>query len=374
MTAAYWIAAAVGHVALWVEVVNRSHGLIPHRVLSKSVTAICGLIMIGVGGYAATRWPIASTADGGGWLATYSNICVVFAIVWATMRLALRFDPLRHAAPTETRVVDFAERLGDAATGSPTIARVANVAGNPLLRLHVEHRTIQFERLPESLIGLRVAHLTDLHMSDRLGPDYFREVVRLTNEAEPDLVCLTGDIVEHTPQLDWIESALADLAPRVAAYFVLGNHDANVDEGDLRRRLEAIGLVDASRARIDHGPELGGMTVVGDERPWRSAWSDPAGDEPFSIALVHTPDRFGWAARRGIDFVLAGHNHGGQVCFPGLGPLLCPSRHGVRYASGTFRRGRTVMHVGRGTGSLFPLRFRCPPELGVFTLTRPDQA
>ncbi|MEN0111081.1 MAG: metallophosphoesterase, partial [Planctomycetota bacterium] len=92
------------------------------------------------------------------------------------------------------------------------------------------------------------------------------------------------------------------------------------------------------------------------------------GDASLRLRLVHTPDRFAAACAAGEHLVLAGHNHGGQVCCPGVGPLLCPSRHGVRYAAGTFRRGGTVMHVGRGTGSLFPLRYACPPELAFITL------
>ena len=58
---------------------------------------------------------------------------------------------------------------------------------------------------------------------------------------------------------------------------------------------------------------------------------------------------------RGAGLVLAGHNHGGQVVLPVLGPVYAPSRYGVRYAGGCFRRGDTMMHVGRGLGGIDPL-------------------
>jgi predicted MPP superfamily phosphohydrolase len=86
------------------------------------------------------------------------------------------------------------------------------------------------------------------------------------------------------------------------------------------------------------------------------------------VALVHSPDQFGWAQANDIDLVLAGHLHGGQVCLPLLGPIMSPSLQGVRYAAGVFKAGNTVMHVSRGAGSLTPLRFRCSPEIAVLTL------
>ena len=66
--------------------------------------------------------------------------------------------------------------------------------------------------------------------------------------------------------------------------------------------------------------------------------------------------------------MLAGHLHGGQVCFPVVGPFLSPSRNGVKYASGTFEAGGTVMHVSRGTCGEFPLRLNCPPEISKIVL------
>ena len=66
--------------------------------------------------------------------------------------------------------------------------------------------------------------------------------------------------------------------------------------------------------------------------------------------------------------MLAGHNHGGQVRLPLVGAILAPSLSGTRYACGTFRRGNTVLHVSRGTGSLTPFRWNCPPEIALLVL------
>jgi predicted MPP superfamily phosphohydrolase len=72
--------------------------------------------------------------------------------------------------------------------------------------------------------------------------------------------------------------------------------------------------------------------------------------------------------------MLAGHNHGGQVRLPLLGAILAPSLSGTRYASGAFRRDNTVLHVCRGSGSLTPFRWNCPPEIALLHLVSPPQA
>jgi predicted MPP superfamily phosphohydrolase len=89
---------------------------------------------------------------------------------------------------------------------------------------------------------------------------------------------------------------------------------------------------------------------------------------PLRILLAHGPDQFGWAQQNDFDLMLAGHNHGGQIRLPFLGAILAPSLGGTRYASGVFRRGRSVMHVSRGTGSLTPVRWNCPPEIALLIL------
>ena len=374
MTAVWVLAALAGHAALCTELVNRSHGFFPSRVVAKSTTAICGIALLGLPVYAATTWPLCVAWQPTSWLDWYATACAALAPIWLLARIALAFDPVRDRSIVfDAETIDLGERLGDAATGSAAIQTASRLPGNPLLRVEIERRTLFCPRLPPALEGLRIAHLTDLHMSSRLGRAYFEEIVRQANEAEPDLVCLTGDIVEHAPQLEWVESVLSGLESRVGSFFVLGNHDAYLDSDELRHRLEAIGFTDASRRGIQFGLDRGGLFVCGDERPWFRRYCDPPSDAAFTIALLHTPDRFAWAARHGIDVALAGHTHGGQIRFPLLGPLLCPSRHGVRYASGDFHRGRTRMHVSRGSGSLFPLRYGCPPELGILTLRSPDQ-
>jgi predicted MPP superfamily phosphohydrolase len=95
------------------------------------------------------------------------------------------------------------------------------------------------------------------------------------------------------------------------------------------------------------------------------------GDRPhLRLLLSHSPDQYAWARTYGFDLMLAGHNHGGQIVFPLLGPMAVPSRYGVKYACGVFYEAPTLLHVSRGISSELPLRLRCPPELALLELRR----
>jgi predicted MPP superfamily phosphohydrolase len=90
------------------------------------------------------------------------------------------------------------------------------------------------------------------------------------------------------------------------------------------------------------------------------------------LVLTHTPDNIDWCRQHDIDLALAGHNHGGQIRIPGIGPLFVPSRFGRRYDAGTFHEPPTLMHVGRGLAGQEPLRYFCRPEVTRIVLrTKP---
>ncbi len=98
------------------------------------------------------------------------------------------------------------------------------------------------------------------------------------------------------------------------------------------------------------------IALGGTSAPWGPALDPaarPAADA--TIVLSHSPDEFPRIASWGyVDLVVAGHNHGGQIRLPGIGPLVMPSRYGLRYDQGVFRRGRTFMEVTRGVGGKHP--------------------
>jgi predicted MPP superfamily phosphohydrolase len=114
------------------------------------------------------------------------------------------------------------------------------------------------------------------------------------------------------------------------------------------------------------------MAVIGHEGPWflppPDLTSCPGG--VFRLCLSHTPDNMPWVQRHGIDLVLAGHVHGGQIRFPWIGATFVPSRYSRRYDCGTFFEAPTVMHVSRGLAGQHPYRLLCRPEVTRIVLKK----
>jgi predicted MPP superfamily phosphohydrolase len=217
-----------------------------------------------------------------------------------------------------------------------------------------------------------------LHFTGRIGISYFQEVVRICNDLQPDLVAITGDLVDEEDCIDWIPETLGQLKATHGVYYVLGNHDLRVDTDRLRRTLANCGLI--GLAHHEKCLNIRGQTVclLGNELPWIAseevldqATTSTAEDASFRIGLVHTPDQLSWARKRQIDLLLAGHTHGGQIRIPPFGPIFSPTFGGVRYATGVFYRPPTTLHVSRGISSDLPIRWNCPPELALLTLRSP---
>lgn len=371
------LAALAGHVVLWVGFVNRIHGVGWPRRLVDGLTALAGVALVGVPAWGAVI--LAQGARSAPWwgaprpLLAYGAAALAVGACAALHALWLRSHPERRSGVrvTSRRTHMLAE--GDRQAFAPGPARwIGRLPGNQVLALSVEELEAPIPGLPAGLDGLRIAHVTDTHLSGRIARRVFEELAEVTNQGAPDLILLTGDLVEFDRCLPWVAPVFGRLRAPLGAWFILGNHDRHCDTQRLRGLLSDAGLHDVSgrNASVErHGAEV---LLSGNEAPWGpepppAPPADPARPR-LVIGLAHTPDLFGWAQRRGCGLLLAGHNHGGQVRFPLLGALLTPSVHGTRYAQGSFRAGGTLMHVSRGACSLAPMRWLCPPELGFITL------
>jgi predicted MPP superfamily phosphohydrolase len=365
--------AAFGHVAFWVAVVNRWHATGFARWIVKSVTLVY---------YAALAAPLAwvawqsarsgpTSAEFFDWqpsaVTAYLAFCAAFGtahlIAWGRWRWRRQPAVVEISPP---RVVDLARHLGAPPRRGPRAALFDLVPGNQLWQLHVCQASVRVARLARELDGLSICHWSDLHLCGRIDRGYFREIVRLTNETPSDVLALTGDVCDSARYIDWIVDLFAAANARLGKYFILGNHDLRTgDVGRLRAAMREAGFVDLGGRAVAIAD--GRVILAGDERPWFAGEPqlpelDPREAEPLKVLLAHTPDRLRYARAHGFDLMLAGHTHGGQIRFPLVGPVLCPSWHGTRYAGGFYHEPPTLLHVSRGTASLFPLRWGCPPE------------
>ena len=206
----------------------------------------------------------------------YVILCGVVAPVTLLRLVWLRCF---HRPPPVVRFHGRQRAKLDLASAAATPAELnhhwlARLPLNEILQLDVTRWVLDVPRLAPALDGLSIVHLSDLHLTGRVGKAYFREVVRTSNELRPDLVCITGDIVERSSCFDWIADTLGRLTARHGVYFILGNHDRRVDAGRLRRALEQNGLIDLGNRRLQIEIDGTPVMLAGNERPW---FDGPAG-------------------------------------------------------------------------------------------------
>ena len=229
--------------------------------------------------------------------------------------------------------------------------------------------TVTEENLPISFHGYRIAHVSDLHNSH-----LWKQTVEHLKKAEPDIICITGDIVDFS-RTD-VDTALAFSAEAVKiapCYYITGNHELVLERADYEKLisgLENLGVevLEDEAVILERGDEQLRLVGVG----WGSvAYQGQLSEyDGYSMLLAHGPESFENYAQAGFDLVLSGHAHGGQFRLPFLGGLYAPGQ-GIlpKYDSGVYSSGNTDMVVSRGIGnSVIPVRFNNRPEVIIITL------
>jgi predicted MPP superfamily phosphohydrolase len=374
--------ACLGHLVLVLASHNRFYGIRLPKWGGDLIHLVHGLAILAlpVGLVAGWGFSLAGLFD---WesaclyqriILVYLGLCLFVALVWfpiLTLRRNLRRDPARV---TSSQVVDIAAQLGSRPIGRGRMPWLARLPGNQLFQVEYVEKTLFLQRLPPAWEGLTLLHLSDLHLHGTPDRDYFRAVMDRCADWQPDLVAITGDITDSPTHHRWILPILGRLRWNIAAVAILGNHDHYVDETPTRRRLRRLGMHVPENTWFTLTVRGEPMTVVGNEWPWFGPEPDlrdcPEG--PFRLCLSHTPDNIAWARAAGIDLMLSGHVHGGQVRLGAIGSILVPSKYGRRYDMGTFDEPPTLLHVSRGLSGEHPLRFGCRPEVTLLTLRRAE--
>ena len=239
--------------------------------------------------------------------------------------------------------------------------------------------------LPEEFSGFKIAQVSDLHNAE-FG-DGNAKLLSLLAAAEPDIIAVTGDLIDsrHTD----VEAALAfisraaEIAP---VYYVTGNHEARLGFERLVPRITEAGAVPLRSEAVYI--ERGGARIclAGIDDPAFASGGDAASRAGamldglivpgvYTVLLAHRPELAEVYARAGANLTLSGHAHGGQIRLPFLGGLFAPGQGFLpEYASGLYEAGGMALVVSRGLGaSLFPLRVNNRPELVIVELGRPGK-
>jgi predicted MPP superfamily phosphohydrolase len=379
-------AAFLGHLILMTANHNWWYGLpMPHRATDAMHLVHLVLVLAFPVVVWATFGPdlagLYDVASGPAWswaLAAYLGLCwatvgVVFPAI--TLRRLFRGRPAVVVAE-HSKIVDIEKHLGRRPLGDGKHRYAGLLPGNEIFQLDLVERTLRLPRLPPALDGFTILHISDLHFCGTPEQDWFKAVMDRCAAWRPDLVALTGDVAEGENYFRWVIPVLGRLRWNVAGFAILGNHDSWYDPPRVRRRLARIGMrVLANRwERLDVRGEQ--IAVIGHEGPWFGPPPELSDCDPalFRICLSHTPDNLRWARRAGVDLMLSGHVHGGQIRFPVIGSVFVPSRYGRRYDRGVFAEAPTVLHVSRGLSGDHPVRYLCRPEATLLTLRRHDGA
>lgn len=241
------------------------------------------------------------------------------------------------------------------------------------------------KKLPQSFSGFRIAQVSDLHNA-QIG-DSNETLLAMLREAAPDMIVITGDLVDSRKTDISVAVEFAREALQIApCYYVAGNHEARTGQySKLREALRGLGvtvLEDQSVYLEQSGesihllgvrdPSFQADYLFGDSASvMREVLSDLTDDiTGFSLLLSHRPELFEVYAQNGIDLTLSGHAHGGQFRLPFIGGLYAPNQ-GLfpQYDAGLYANGDSKMIVSRGIGnSLFPLRLNNRPEIILIEL------
>ncbi|QDT56408.1 putative metallophosphoesterase [Caulifigura coniformis] len=390
-----FLAVTAGHAELWITLVNRVYGLpIPIRTLHRirathdvAIFAFPCLVYWRIGlsgpsaffsgqwGQLSPPWIVVFLACSAGLAGLIYSIGAWWIrtrrCMTAGTRVALIALPRGSAKQEDTGSAETAG--GRTELVSAATKRLTRFPLNQQFELETTEKQLAPANWPAELDGLSILHLSDWHLCSTFSRQFYETAAAAASRVRADMICFSGDLSDDIDCLDWLPTTLGSLSAPLGNWFILGNHDALIDHAHIRSRMVAIGWNDlgGKTAKLDVGPAT--VVVGGDEVPWLNAvprWS--ADDRALPrLLLAHSPDRFPHHSGEGVDLILAGHTHGGQIILPVVGPVYAPSRYGCRFPSGVYVQGSTVMHVSRGLAGMHPIRFGARPEITRLVIRSP---
>ena len=245
---------------------------------------------------------------------------------------------------------------------------------------------LHYKNLPESFDGFRIAQVSDLH-NCQIGKEN-EKIVSLLKKTKPDMIAITGDMIDSRRTDISTATALAQKMVKIApCYYVCGNHEARMpnEYETLMKKLKAIGVTTMKNDKAVLSKNNRKITIIGAEDPYAirkdtgeenadlmdSALTKlQANSNSFTLLLSHKPELLSTYAKHNIDLVLTGHAHGGQIRLPFVGGLFAPNQGFLpKLCSGIHKKENTTMVISRGIGnSQFPIRFLNPPEIPIIEL------
>ena len=285
----------------------------------------------------------------------FSSLLVL--TVLRDLTLGLSYFLITVAARTELDAVS--------ALAVPSLAALATIIGLFFARRNppVIQVDVPLTNLPLALHGFLIAQISDIHVGPTIKRPYVEAIVRAVNALHPDMVAITGDLVDgRVTDLGPHVAPIAELSARHGTYYVTGNHEFYSGVQEWVDELERLGVHVLSNRHVVLNHDGAQATIAGvSDYSTQSPQSDPhaalagAPTHSVKILLAHQPRSAAEASKAGFDLQLSGHTHGGQ---------FWPWNHFVRlqqpFTAGLHRQKDLWIYVNRGTGYWGP-----PKRLGV---------
>lgn len=244
--------------------------------------------------------------------------------------------------------------------------------------VEIKRVPIRLKKLPESMRGLRLVQLSDMHVGLTIGQDFVLDVVRKVNALNPDIVAITGDLIDGSVEdLGNAIAPLGDIRAALGTYFVTGNHEYYSGADSWLEFLRTLGVHPLRNEHVEVHRNGDCIHLAGVDDWTAHQFGNGHGADLARavngrdttkpvVLLAHQPVQFAEAREHGVDLQISGHTHGGQIFpFGVLTRLVQP------FLSGLHRRGDSQIYVSSGTGYWGPpMRIAAPAEITLIELDR----
>lgn len=301
-----------------------------------------------------------------------------FGLLTLLLCFLLLAEPLRYLLITKPSDVVSIARLLAYASLAGVLVLLVHGTYRALATPQVKHIRLKLDSFPAELSGFRLVQISDVHIGPSLGREWLSRVVARINELEPDLIAITGDLVDGSvsrlaPEVE----PLRHLKSRHGTYFVTGNHEYYSGAASWLDALRRLNIKPLRNESVAIGERGNNFRLVGVD-DWNAFGEGHGRDLPRALAertsgqttilLAHQPKQIHEAADLGVTLQLSGHTHGGQIF-----PFHFFVRLQQPFVAGLHRVKNTQLYISRGTGFWGPpLRVGAPPEITLLELSPAD--
>jgi hypothetical protein len=370
------------HAYLWQRLVRSPElGSTFTRLGTRAVIALGVLLPLG---FIATRFLPRVAASALSWVSYlwFGVAIVLFFLLLGSevIRAAVHAASFVGGGPVSPERRQFLSRAIAAGVGALGVLVSGAGFAAAVGPVRIEKTSVRLRRFPAALRGFRIVQISDLHIGPTLGKSWLDDVVDRVNAQGPDIVAITGDLVDGSvKELAEHVAPLARLRAKHGVFFVTGNHEyySGADEWIAHLRTLGVRVLRNEHVTIGEGDAAFHLAGVDDYASGRWPGHGPdleralAGrDESRELVLLaHQPKQIFEAEKRGVGLQLSGHTHGGQI-FPWGYAVKLDQPH----LAGLERRGDTQIYTSRGTGYWGPpMRVGVPSEISVIEL-HPESA